>query len=177
MPYDYVVHDAVDLDVNTAVCEGRDRDHSVLAEERAETVAVTVTPPTPTPSALSPSEPTKPASPPRDAGGGLGGAKIAGIALAGAGLVAIGVSVTMSAVARGSYGSAITANACTSDGACPTQTGVDAVNGAKTLADVGTGVFVGGRLRRAKATQPRCGPVHHSESRAPPTPAPRSGRF
>jgi serine/threonine-protein kinase len=78
-----------------------------------------------------------------DHGGGLGGGKIAGLVLGVVGLAAIGAGTTMGLVANANYQATTTNNNCNANG-CPDSTGVDARNSAKSLADVSTGVFIGG---------------------------------
>lgn len=73
---------------------------------------------------------------------GLGGGKITGLIIAGAGVAAIGAGTAMGLVAKSQNDS--TSNVCDSNGNCITQQGVDTRNGAKSLADWSTGVFIGG---------------------------------
>ncbi len=109
---------------------------SPIASNVTPTATVTVTPPLPT-------ENPHP-NPVELESHGLGGGKIAGIVLGVAGVVAIGVSSSLVLVAKGNYdGTSSPPFACTSNG-CPDQNGVDARNSAKGLADLGTGLFIGG---------------------------------
>ena len=115
-----------------------------LADESAP---VATTPPTTT--APAPVAVTTTIAPTPHEGGGLLGGKIAGIAMGAVGLVAIGASAIMGAVAQGNYDSVLVPNgSCTESNGnpaqCKTQPEADTANAAKTLADVGTGVFIGG---------------------------------
>ncbi len=121
-----------------------------LVDDAHQTPTVTPTatatiPTTPTATAtIAPTiAPTTTANP--DTGGGLGGGKIAGIVIGAAGIVAMGLSPVLGAVAKSNYDATTTNNNCTPNG-CPDQAGVDARNSAKFLADFGTGLFIGGAV-------------------------------
>jgi serine/threonine-protein kinase len=110
------------------------------------TATVTVPNPPVTATVTVPSVPTT-TPPPADSGsGGLGGGKIAGLVVGAVGLAVIGVGTTMGLVANGNYQATSSApDNCTTAG-CPTQAGANDRNSAKTLADLSTGVFIGGSI-------------------------------
>ena len=116
----------------------------VLSEDITPTATATATA-TPTTAPPPPTPPTTaPAAPPAETGGGLGGGKIAGLAIAGAGVAAIGVSIALGAVAHGNYDSAGCPTGSDGNAQCPDATSLAKVNDAVTLANVGTGLFIGG---------------------------------
>jgi serine/threonine-protein kinase len=79
-------------------------------------------------------------------GGGLGAGKIAGLVIAGVGLVAVGVGTTIGLIANANYQATSTGtDMCTSMG-CPNNQGVNDRNAAKGLADASTGLFIGGAV-------------------------------
>lgn len=120
----------------------------VAAAQTTPIATATVTVPTPPVTATTtiPSVPTTP-PPPTDSGSrGLGGGKIAGLVVGAVGLAVIGVGTTMGLVANGNYqATSNTPDNCTS-ATCPTQAGANDRNSAKTLADLSTGVFIGGSI-------------------------------
>ncbi len=83
---------------------------------------------------------------------GMSGVKVAGIVVGGVGLVAMGASVVMGAVAQSNYQSVLQPKgSCNDNGGtttahCTSASDAATANGAKTLADVGTGVFIGGAV-------------------------------
>ena len=110
------------------------------ATETAPAAAV-VAPPT---SASAPSPPP-PAGAEEKTGGGSG-LKVAGLVIAGAGVVALGVGGGLGLMAKSNYD---TSNAAPYDcvagtTSCPTQDGVNLRNSAVTMADVSTALFIGG---------------------------------
>jgi len=115
------------------------------------TIAPTATTIAPPPSAtIAPPPPTATSTvlaPPADtARSGLGGGKIAGIAVGAAGAIAMGLSPVFGAIAQSNFNATSSApDSCVAAG-CPTQKGVDDRNAAKSLADVGTGLFIGGAV-------------------------------
>lgn len=113
----------------------------LAAESQPEPVATT---PTVVPPVATVTPPPSTTAPPPDTGGGLGGGKIAGLAIAGAGVAAVGVSIVLGAVAHSNYANA----GCTEDASgtaiCPDAASLQKVDDAGTLANVGTGLFIGG---------------------------------
>jgi hypothetical protein len=89
-----------------------------------------------------------PATPPpgERSGGGLGGLGVAGLVIGGAGILAMGGSVLIAAVAKGQWSDA---SAACPGGVCTDQADVDAVDDARSLAGVGTGVFIAGAVLAA----------------------------
>ena len=124
-------------------------------ESESAPVASTTAPPPVTTTAPPPSNPppiaTTPPPPPHE-GGGMSGVKIGGIVVAGVGLAAIGVSSILGVVAHDQYQGVLAKNgtgtcvevAGVSNAQCGTIQDKNTADAAKTLADVGTGVFIGG---------------------------------
>ncbi len=115
-------------------------------EPEAATPVATVTPPQP----VEPVTPT-PAPVATEHGGGLGSVKLAGLVLGGVGLATIGVSSILGVVAHDQYQSVLAKNGAgtciepsSGNAQCGNANDASTANAAKTLADVGTGVFVGG---------------------------------
>ena len=104
----------------------------------------TVTAPPATATTSTPPPPPPPGG--EDKGSGGSGMKIAGLVVAGAGVVAIGVGSGLGLAAKGDYDASNAApyNCNTTSTACPTQAGVDLRNSAVTMANVATGLFIGG---------------------------------
>jgi hypothetical protein len=96
-----------------------------------------------------PADPAPPATPPppqERSGGGLGGLGIAGLVIGGTGVLAMGGSVILAAVAKGQWSDA--AAACP-NAVCSDAADVEAVDDARSLAGVGTAVFIGGAVLAA----------------------------
>ncbi len=122
-----------------------------LEESRGAPIASatgTASVPTATATTTATAAPTTTSTPPPDTGGGMSGGKIAGLVIGGVGLVALGVGTTLGVVAKGNYDSATgPASGCNAaTGVCLTQSGADALSSAKGLADISTGVFIGGAV-------------------------------
>ncbi len=88
----------------------------------------------------------QPSTPPpaTDDGGGLGGLGVAGLVLGGVGAATMAVSVVLGVVAEGqwaeAHGPSCSGNVCTD------PADVEAVNDTRSLAHVGTGVFIAGAV-------------------------------
>ncbi|HEY1954969.1 MAG TPA: hypothetical protein VGH28_05140 [Polyangiaceae bacterium] len=92
------------------------------------------------------------APPPQHEGGGMSGVKIGGIVVAGVGLASIGVSSILGVVAHDQYQSVLSKNGSGTcieiagivNAQCGTPQDKSTADSAKTMADIGTGVFIGG---------------------------------